>query len=74
MRNELTVREVVQGYDVHPSIVNRLLLMRKVNARKDSNGRWLIERKSLESWARNRVRRMPKSTMEPMQDSAVAAA
>jgi len=60
--SELTTSQAVRAFDVHPNILNRLILMGRLNARKNSDGRWLIERKSLEFWSRNRVRRAPKPT------------
>jgi hypothetical protein len=60
--SELTTSQAVRAFDVHPNILNRLILMGRLNARKNSDGRWLIERKSLESWSRSRVRRAPKPT------------
>jgi hypothetical protein len=68
--NELTTSQAVRAFDVHPNILNRLILMGRVVARKNSDGRWLIERKSLESWNLRRVRRAPKH--EPRAVEATA--
>ena len=58
---EVTTSEAVRTYEVHPNVLNRLILLRRLEARKDENGHWLISKKSLERWNRTRVRRMPKS-------------
>ena len=57
----MTTREAVQTYGVFPGVLHRLILMGRLKARKDSDGRWLISKESLESWDRTRVRRASKS-------------
>ena len=57
---ELTTSQAVQLYQVYPNVLHRLILMGQLEARKDSNGRWLISRESLESWDSQRVRRASK--------------
>jgi len=57
---EMTTSEVVRAYEVHPNVVNRLILMGRLKARKNADGRWLISRDSLERWNSQRVRRVPK--------------
>jgi len=54
---EVTTSEAVRAYTVHPNVLNRLILMGRLEARKNSDGHWLISQKSLERWNRQRVRR-----------------
>jgi Helix-turn-helix domain len=57
---ELTTSQAVQAYGVFPNVLHRMILMGRLEARKDENGRWLISKESLEHWNRQRVRRAPK--------------
>jgi hypothetical protein len=59
--SELTTSQAVRTYDVHPNVLTRLILMGRLKARKNADGRWLIAKGSLERWNRQRVRRAPKS-------------
>lgn len=61
--SEMTTSEAVRAYDTHPNVLNRLILMGRLKARKNSDGHWLINRESLERWNRQRVRRAPKSEL-----------
>ena len=61
---ELTTSQAVQLYQVFPNVLHRMILMGRLEARKDENGRWLISKESLERWNRQRPRRGPK----PKQD------
>ena len=61
MPEVLTSSEAVRTFSMHPATVLRLILTGRVKAKKDLNGRWLIEKKSLERWDRQRVRRAAKS-------------
>lgn len=61
---ELTTSQAVQLYQVFPNVLHRMILMGRLEARKDDTGHWLISMESLESWNRERVRRGPK----PKQD------
>ena len=54
---ELTTSQAVQAYGVFPSVLHRMILMGKLEARKNTNGHWLISKESLERWNRQRVRR-----------------
>jgi predicted site-specific integrase-resolvase len=54
---ELTTSQAVQMYRVFPNVLHRMILMGRLEARKDRNGRWLISKDSLERWNQNRVRR-----------------
>jgi len=63
--NELTTTEAARGYDAHPSVLNCLIRMGRLKAHKDSNGRWLIEKESLERWNRGRVRRPKRASCTP---------
>jgi hypothetical protein len=62
--SELTTTQAVRAYNTHPNVLNRLILMGRLKARKNADGRWLISRDSLERWHRQRVSRGPK----PKQD------
>jgi hypothetical protein len=57
---EMTTTQAVRAYDAHPNVLIRLILMGRLAARKNGDGRWLISRKSLERWSRTRVRRVRK--------------
>lgn len=61
---ELTTSEAVRAYQVHPNVLNRMILMGRVEARKDQNGRWLISKQSLERWNSRRVRRTSSSALK----------
>lgn len=54
---EIGMSQATRTYDVHPNALNRLILMGRLKARKDANGRWLIDVQSLEQWNQQRVRR-----------------
>jgi hypothetical protein len=58
---ELTTSEAVRAYQVHPNVLNRLILMGRLKARKNADGHWLISKESLEGWNRQRVRRAPRA-------------
>lgn len=60
MQEFLTTSEAVRAFSMHPATVLRLILTGRLEARKNSDGRWLISRDSLENWNRNRVRRVTK--------------
>jgi helix-turn-helix protein len=57
---ELTASQAARTYGVFPHVLYRMILMGRLEARKNTDGRWLIEKKSLESWDRKRVRRARK--------------
>ena len=57
---ELTTAEAVRAYGVFPNVLHRMILMGRLKARKNSDGRWLISKESLERWNRQRVRRTQK--------------
>ena len=65
---ELTTTQAVRAYETHPNVLNRLILMGRLKARKNGDGRWLISKASLEAWNRQRVRK----TRKP-EDAAVSA-
>ena len=54
---ELTTSQAVQTYRVYPNVLHRMILLGRIKARKNSDGRWLISKDSLERWNRQRVRR-----------------
>ena len=58
---ELTTSQAVQTYGVFPNVLHRMILMGRLKARKNADGRWLISKESLEQWNRKRVRRTPKA-------------
>ncbi len=58
---ELTMSQAVQAYGVYPNVLHRMILMGRLEARKNADGRWLISKQSLEKWNAKRVRRAPKS-------------
>jgi hypothetical protein len=59
LSTEMTTSEAVRAYRVHPNVLCRQILMGRLSARKNTDGRWLIRRKSLDEWNRHRVRRGP---------------
>lgn len=58
---ELTTSQAVREYKTHPNVLTRLILLQRLEARKNSDGHWLISKASLERWNRTRVRRKPKN-------------
>ena len=58
---ELTTSQAARTYDAHPVVLQRLIVMGKLAARKDADGHWLISRESLERWNFRRVRRLQKA-------------
>jgi hypothetical protein len=44
--------------------------MGRLKARKNADGRWLINRESLERWNSQRVRRMPKAHAQSIAATA----
>jgi len=58
---ELTTSQAVRTYETHPNVLNRLILMGRLKARKNADGRWLISKEALERWNRQRTRRAPKT-------------
>ena len=58
--SEMTTTQAVRAYETHPNVLNRLILMGRLEARKNADGRWLISKDSLERWNSQRVRRAPK--------------
>lgn len=57
---EITTSQAARTYETHPNVLNRLILMGRLKARKNADGHWLISAESLERWNRRRVRRTPK--------------
>jgi len=60
MLEVLTTSEAVREFHMHPITVLRLIQTQRVTARKDGDGRWLIQRSDLEAWSRRRMRRSTK--------------
>ena len=58
--DEMTTTQAVRAYKTHPNVLNRLILMGRLQARKDADGHWLIRKESLEHWNSQRVLRGPK--------------
>jgi hypothetical protein len=70
---ELTTSQAVQRYGVFPNVLHRMILMGRLEARKDANGRWLISEASLEKWNAQRVRRpQVTQTAQPIHAEAFA--
>ena len=59
--HELTTSQATQQYGTNPNVLLRLILMGRLEARKNAEGRWLISKASLERWNAQRVRRAPKT-------------
>jgi hypothetical protein len=55
--SELTTSQAVRAYETHPNVLNRLILLGRLKARKNADGHWLITRESLERWNLLRERR-----------------
>jgi hypothetical protein len=70
---ELTVREAVQEYNVYPNVLHRLILVGKLDAHKNGDGKWLIRRASLDRWARTRRRGRPKQQTPSVECAEVQA-
>ena len=68
--SEMTTTQAVRAYDTHPNVLNRLILMGRLKARKNVDGHWLISKESLERWNRQRVRRVPKPEQIAVATSA----
>jgi hypothetical protein len=68
---ELTISQAVRTYETHPNVLNRLILMGRLKARKNADGRWLINRESLDRWNRQRVRRAPKPEQSVLNMSRI---
>lgn len=54
---ELTTSQAARAYQTHPNVLNRLILIGRLVARKNADGHWLINRESLERWNTTRIRR-----------------
>lgn len=54
---ELTTSQAARAYETHPNVLHRLILIGRLVARKNADGHWLINRKSLERWNGTRIRR-----------------
>ena len=54
---ELTMSQAMQAYKVFPNVLHRMILMGRLEARKNADGHWLISKDSLERWNHKRVRR-----------------
>jgi hypothetical protein len=69
---EMTTSQASRAYGVFPGVLHRLIVMGRLKAHKDADGRWLISRDSLENWNVKRVRRVPKSERAAITVSAGA--
>jgi hypothetical protein len=58
---ELTASQAARACGVFPHVLYRMILMGRLEARKNADGRWLISKQSLDKWNRQRVRRGPRS-------------
>jgi hypothetical protein len=61
---ELTTAQAVRAYNTHPNVLNRLILLGRLDARKNEDGRWLISKESLDRWDRKRTRKSAEPTAE----------
>ena len=59
--DELMTSQAARAYETHPNVLNRLIHMGRLKARKNAEGHWCISRDSLERWNRKRIRRGEKS-------------
>jgi hypothetical protein len=57
---EITASQAARKYGVFPHVLYRMILMGRIQARKDEDGRWRITTESLERWNQQRVRRVPR--------------
>jgi hypothetical protein len=57
---EVKTSQAARICGVFPHELYTAILMGRLEARKDSNGHWLISKQSLERWNSRRVRRSPK--------------
>lgn len=72
MSEVLTTSEAVRAFRMHPATVLRLILTGRVTARKNADGRWLIDRGSLERWNQNRGHRASAGTSPAAQTNGRA--
>ena len=54
---ELTTSQAVRAYRTHPNVLNRLILLGRLQAHKNADGRWLISQESLDRWSATRIKR-----------------
>lgn len=57
---ELSTSQAARNYDAHPAVLQRLIVMGRLTARKNTDGHWLISKESLERWNQMRIRRTRK--------------
>jgi excisionase family DNA binding protein len=62
--SDMTTTQAARTYGTHQNVLNRLILVGRIKARKNGDGRWLISRESLEVWNRQRVRRAGKPSAD----------
>jgi hypothetical protein len=60
---ETTVSEAARAYGVFPGVFHRLILMGRLQARRNERGHWLIRKDSLERWNAQRLKRLPRAAM-----------
>lgn len=70
---EFTTSEAARTYRTHPNVLLRLILVGRLVARKNTDGRWLISKESLERWDRTRLRRSPRSEANSQETNIVQA-
>lgn len=71
---EMTTSQAVRAYNTHPNVLNRLILMGRLEARKNSDGHWLISKASLERWNRQRARRQRNANSQEHAEGSTKAA
>ena len=52
---ELSTSEAARVFDAHPVTLLNLIQQGRLEARKDADGHWRINRKSLEAWNKKRL-------------------
>jgi hypothetical protein len=67
---EITASQAAKKYGVFPHVLYRMILMGRLEAHKDVDGRWRISTQSLERWNSRRVRRTPRLTVEQVGATA----
>jgi hypothetical protein len=70
---EMTTSQAVRAYETHPNVLIRLILLGKLEARKNADGRWLISKDSLECWNRRRVRRRSCANPQKQTEGSIQA-
>ena len=57
MSEFLSVNQAARAYSIHPGVLLRLLVIGRLDGRKNNEGHWRIPRKALEQYAQKRAER-----------------